>query len=483
VQRAAALSGGKDAAARPGMRSPEARRLSGLVGMRVAPAVVAGGIAALHAGRPGDGALVMLAVFVASGLAQRSRFPLGLMPAAHLTLALAGPFLGIVAALVLDGLAGSRDLSPGELVAPLVGAWLVLGLGAWIRVGIEERLRIRIGVVGDPGFAADLAHELRTARGVRGYDVVGWIGPRSAGQASFLRHLATIDQVRAAVLQAELNLLVCAPHRSDDPADEEGTVPARVADACLDLPVRMVDGNQLYEELLGHVPLGTTSAAWFRYIMHPRFKAVSPGSKRVFDLVGVVVIGLLMLPVLVMAALAVKLGDGGPVLYRQRRLGERGREFELLKLRTMVPEAEPDGARWSEADDERVTTAGRVLRRTHIDELPQLWNVLRSQMTLVGPRPERPEFVTDLERQHPFYARRLLIKPGIAGWAQLRCGYAGSDLGSGWKLCHDIFYVKRRSILGDLLILLETAVVVSRDAHRALPEPPPRFIVREEVRG
>jgi lipopolysaccharide/colanic/teichoic acid biosynthesis glycosyltransferase len=257
-----------------------------------------------------------------------------------------------------------------------------------------------------------------------------------------------------------------------------------VADACLDLPVKMVDGNQLYEELLGHVPLGTTNAAWFRYIMHPRFKAVSPGSKRAFDLLGVVVIGLLMLPVLAVAALAVKLGDGGPVLYRQRRLGEGGREFELLKLRTMVPEAEPDGmARWSEADDERVTTAGRVLRRTHIDELPQLWNVLRSQMTLVGPRPERPEFVADLERRHPFYARRLLIKPGIAGWAQLRCGYAGSDLGSGWKLCHDIFYVKRRSILGDLLILVETAVVVSRDAHRALREPPPRFIVREEFRG
>jgi lipopolysaccharide/colanic/teichoic acid biosynthesis glycosyltransferase len=473
-----------DAAARPGMRSPEARRLSELVGMRVAPAAVAGGIAALHAGRPGYGVLVMLTVFAASGLAQRSRFPLGLMPAAHLTLALAGPVLGIAAALLLDGLAGSRDLSPGELVAPLIGAWLVLGLGAWVRVGIEERLRIRIGVVGDPGFAADLADELRAARGVRGYDVVGWIGPRWVGPASLLRHLATIDQVRAAVLQEELNLLVCAPHRSDDSADAEGTTPARVADACLDLPVKMVDGNQLYEELLGHVPLGTTNAAWFRYIMHPRFKAVSPGSKRAFDLLGVVVIGLLMLPVLAVAALAVKLGDGGPVLYRQRRLGEGGREFELLKLRTMVPEAEPDGmARWSEADDERVTTAGRVLRRTHIDELPQLWNVLRSQMTLVGPRPERPELVADLERRHPFYARRLLIKPGIAGWAQLRCGYAGSDLGSGWKLCHDIFYVKRRSILGDLLILVETAVVVSRDAHRALREPPPRFIVREEFRG
>jgi lipopolysaccharide/colanic/teichoic acid biosynthesis glycosyltransferase len=153
----------------------------------------------------------------------------------------------------------------------------------------------------------------------------------------------------------------------------------------------------------------------------------------------------------------------------------------MLKLRTMVPEAESDGRpRWSEADDERVTRIGRILRRSHLDELPQLWNILRGEMTLVGPRPERPEIVAELERRSRYYVRRHLVKPGIAGWAQLRCGYAGSELGSAWKLCHDLFYVKRRSLLGDALILLETAVEVSRDAHRAVPAPQPRFIVRED---
>ena len=118
-----------------------------------------------------------------------------------------------------------------------------------------------------------------------------------------------------------------------------------------------------------------------------------------------------------------------------------------------------------------MTRVGQILRRTHLDEVPQLWNVLRGDMTLVGPRPERPEIVGELEQKFPHYTRRHLVKPGIAGWAALRCGYAGSDLGTAWKLCHDLFYIKRRSVFVDALILAETAVEVFRDAHRALPRP------------
>ena len=123
---------------------------------------------------------------------------------------------------------------------------------------------------------------------------------------------------------------------------------------------------------------------------------------------------------------------------------------------------------------------GQVLRRTHIDELPQLWNVLRGDMTLVGPRPERPEMVAELERRFPHYTRRHLIQPGIAGWAALRCGYSGSDIGTAWKLCHDLFYIKRRSMLADVLILAETGVEVFRDAHRALRAPGDRFLLSQE---
>jgi lipopolysaccharide/colanic/teichoic acid biosynthesis glycosyltransferase len=248
-------------------------------------------------------------------------------------------------------------------------------------------------------------------------------------------------------------------------------------------PVRLIAAGQLYEEVFGHVPVGMIDAAWYRYIMHPRFRASGPHSKRVFDLMLGSLICLLFLPLLLVAALAIKVFDRGPIFYRQRRLGELGEEFEIIKLRTMRTDAEAGGPQWAEADDLRVTRVGRILRRTHIDEIPQLLNVLRGEMTLVGPRPERPEMVAELERRFAHYTRRHLVKPGIAGWAALRCGYAGSDIGTAWKLCHDLFYIKRRSMLADALILAETGVEVFRDAHRALRAPDERFLLGEESNG
>src|SRR5207244_2794798 len=137
------------------------------------------------------------------------------------------------------------------------------------------------------------------------------------------------------------------------------------------------------------------------------------------------------------------------------RVGESGEEFEMIKFRSMRVDSEAAAAQWSAEDDERVTGFGRLMRRTHFDELPQLWNVLRGEMTLVGPRPERRELIAELERQLPYYDRRHLVKPGIAGWAQARCGYGGSEEGTGWKLCHDLFYLKHRSLYFDLLVLIE----------------------------
>jgi lipopolysaccharide/colanic/teichoic acid biosynthesis glycosyltransferase len=236
----------------------------------------------------------------------------------------------------------------------------------------------------------------------------------------------------------------------------------RVAEECLDLPVRLIEASLLYEDLLGHVPLGQSTSAWFQYLMHPRYQAGSPISKRAFDL-GV---GSLMLvaaaPVLAALALAVKLTDRGPIFYRQNRVGEGGVEFAMIKLRSMSVTAETGGAQWSTAEDQRITRVGRLMRRMHLDELPQLWNVLRGEMTLVGPRPERRELIAELERQLPYYDRRVLVKPGIAGWAQARCGYGGSEEGTSWKLCHDLFYLKHRAVYFDLLILAENVRVSLR---------------------
>jgi exopolysaccharide biosynthesis polyprenyl glycosylphosphotransferase len=460
------------------LRALEAQRLIDLLALRLAPSSAAGLIAYSHIGNVGEGLIVFVAMLAATQLIDSSRFPLVLMPAARLMIAFASPVLGAAIAWLVMSAAG--DPYPvSQFEAIVLGAWLVLALGAWIKARVDEGLRARVAVIGPRDFAVDLAAEIAAA-GVRTYKVVGWIGPQGPAEYRRMRWLGDLDDVRAAVVEEGVELLVCAPPWADTEGDRIEDICARVADECLDLPVRLIAANQLYEETFGHVPIGTIDAAWYRYIMHPNFRAASPTSKRIFDLVVGAMIGLLMLPFLALAAVAIKLGDRGPVFYRQRRLGEHGKSFDIVKLRTMKVDAHAGPAKWAAADDERITRVGRVLRRTHLDEIPQLLNVLRGEMTLVGPRPEQPDIVVKLERRFPHYTRRHLVKPGLTGWAQLRCGYAGSELGTAWKLCHDLYYVKKRSVLVDALILAETAVVAFLDAHRALRAPRERFLLNQE---
>jgi exopolysaccharide biosynthesis polyprenyl glycosylphosphotransferase len=463
------------------LRALEAQRLLDLIALKVLPALAAGLIAYLHVGRVGYAVVLGAAMLVALQLVERCALPLDLMPAARIALALVAPLLGAVLALVLELGAGDH-VALGPLEPSVIGAWLVLALGAWVTVHFQEGRPARVAVIGSAGFASDIAAELGAA-GIRGYEVIGWFGAAApATHSEQLECLGTLDGVRAAVIARRVELLVWAREETSEQRGgvEGGSDPcALIADSCLDLPVRMIEANQLYEELLGHVPLGTIDAAWFRYMMHPRFRPTSPLSKRISDLAIALPAAIVALPLLAVAAIAIKLSDSGPVLYRQRRVGERGRDFHVLKLRTMVTDAEAAGPQWCAPVDDRVTRLGGLLRRTHVDELPQLWNVLRGEMTLVGPRPERPEIVAELEQRFPHYTRRHLVKPGITGWAQLRCGYAGSELGTAWKLCHDLFYVKRRSVLADWLIIVETLFEAGRDAHRALRAPEQRFIVGE----
>ena len=406
------------------------------------------------------------------------------MPAARVLFGLTAPLAGAVAAWAVCAITGAGDPVAGY--GPVVlGAWLATALGVSLKARVEDGIRARIALVGPASFAQDLAGEFESS-GIGAYEVVGWIGPDNAPGDGSIARLGPVEQIRAIVAGSAIDLVALAP---DDVARRDEGALGRdscelVADACLDLGVRMIEANQLYEDVLGHVPLGTVGAAWFSYMMHPSFRATPGAWKRAFDLLAGVAMAAVAVPLVTIGAIAVKLHDGGPVFYRQRRLGERGEEFEILKLRSMRVDAEAAGeARWSGSDDNRVTPVGRVLRRTHVDELPQLWNVLRGEMTLVGPRPERPEIVVSLERRFPHYNRRHLVKPGLTGWAQIRCGYAGSEAGTAWKLCHDLFYVKHRSMLADALILVETAFEATRDAHRALRAPRERFILSGETRA
>jgi exopolysaccharide biosynthesis polyprenyl glycosylphosphotransferase len=473
----AELSAAAQPRLRGGARVLNARRLLEFLTVRLAPSAAAGLIAYSHMSELGEALVVFTCMLVATQAVDTSRLPLHLMPVSRVLMALVAVVVGALGAWLIAAVEGKTyPLSEYEVV--VLGGWLVLALGAWVRSWLQRGIGVRVAVIGARDFTADFAAELAAA-GVEGYEVLGWIGGDGPSEYRRMRRLGGLDEVRATVVNEGVDLLVCGP-----PIPEFGTgtlddICARVAPECIDLPVRLIAANQLYEEVLGHVPVGTIDAAWYRYIMHPRFHPSAPLSKRAFDLLLGGLMALVFLPVVAAAAAAIKLVDGGPVFYRQRRLGEYGRPFEIVKLRTMRMDAESDGPRWASAADARITPVGRILRRFHLDEVPQLWNVLKGEMTLVGPRPERPEIVAELERKFPHYTRRHLVKPGIAGWAALRCGYAGSELGTAWKLCHDLFYVKRRSVLVDALILAETAVEVFRDAHRVLDAPGERFLVGE----
>jgi exopolysaccharide biosynthesis polyprenyl glycosylphosphotransferase len=323
---------------------------------------------------------------------------------------------------------------------------------------------IRIAVVGPVRVAEELSAELRMEE-VPEYTVVGRIAhlDDEPSEPQTVPTLGSLSELAEVVERNDIRLIVFS---GDVPRYE---LFSQVADKLLDLPVRLWELSGFYEDVFGHVPVAEINASWFQYIMHPKYRAVAPRSKRALDIAVSLSAGLALLPVIAIAALLIR-RDGGPVLFRQVRIGEGGRPLKMYKLRTMRVEADSGAAQWASVNDPRVTTVGRFLRHTHLDETPQLLNVLRGEMSLVGPRPEQPEFVERLEQFIPFYERRHLLKPGVTGWAQVRCGYAGSDTGSAWKLSHDLYYLKHRSLSFDLAIIGETVrTLFGSRPHRVEP--------------
>jgi sugar transferase (PEP-CTERM system associated) len=217
----------------------------------------------------------------------------------------------------------------------------------------------------------------------------------------------------------------------------------------------------VYEEYTGKIAVENLRPSWLIFSSGFRKTRASMAVKRVFDvslsLVGVIV----SLPVMALVALAVKATSAGPVLYRQERVGLNGHIFTVLKVRTMREDAEAaTGPVWSLKNDARVTPIGRFLRRTRLDEIPQFLNVLRGEMSFVGPRPERPSFVEQLTAQIPFYGQRHVVKPGLTGWAQVRYSYGASVEDAIEKLQYDLYYIKNLSFSLDLVIVLETIKTV-----------------------
>ena len=221
-------------------------------------------------------------------------------------------------------------------------------------------------------------------------------------------------------------------------------------------------GGEKIEDLLGRIPLELAQQDPFlaRVEQQPVIQGGYAIAKRALDILVSFVLGLIVLPTLPLIALAIKLDSPGPIFYSQDRVGLGGRIFRIYKFRTMRQDAERDGAVWASEHDPRVTRVGRFMRLTRIDELPQLWNVFRGDMTLVGPRPERPEFTTELAAALPGYNLRHVVKPGLTGWAQVSYRYTSSIRDTRTKLEYDLYYIKHASLGLDLTILWRTVGVV-----------------------
>lgn len=225
--------------------------------------------------------------------------------------------------------------------------------------------------------------------------------------------------------------------------------------------VHVNDFSTFLERETGRVDLDTLNPSWL--IFSDGFssgRAISSVLKRMFDMVASAILLLFALPVIAVFACLVKLDSKGPAFFRQMRVGIYGQPFELIKLRSMRSDAEKDGSKWAVKDDPRITRLGRFIRKLRIDELPQAWNVLCGQMSFVGPRPEVPAFVEDLEDKLPYYAERHMVKPGITGWAQINYPYGASIEDSRQKLEYDLYYAKNYTPFLDLLILLQTLRVI-----------------------
>ena len=223
--------------------------------------------------------------------------------------------------------------------------------------------------------------------------------------------------------------------------------------------VEVVDAIVLYENIFGKIPLSELEEFWFLENIIERHR-IYDFFRLPLEILLTLVLGIILLPLMILIALLIKLTSPGPVFFNHSRVGELGRIFTLYKFRSMVADAEKHGPQWAQNNDQRITALGKLLRRTHLDELPQLINIIRGQLAFVGPRPERPEFVEQLKKAVPFYELRHLVKPGITGWAQLNYRYGASVEDAYEKLQYDLYYLKNRSLWLDLGIIIKTIKMI-----------------------
>jgi sugar transferase (PEP-CTERM system associated) len=362
-------------------------------------------------------------------------------------------------------LAGLVYLSPDLDIGPYVlvvgvsflTVFLVLWRWSYERIIGLSMFRERVYVLGCGRRARTVAETLRASRDA-GMEVVGWEGECEV-HGRLDRFAADLRAFRSPKPGIDRVIVAMEDRRESMPVRE-----------LLDLRLRGVvieNSSTLLERLSGKLPLDGLNPSTLIFTEGFRMSASQQLFRRLLSFAVSFVALVICLPIIPLVILAVRLSSPGPIFFSQTRVGQRGRSFTVFKFRTMRNNAEAQGAVWATKDDPRVTSIGRFMRKTRLDEIPQLWNVLRGDMAFVGPRPERPEFVQWLSQEIPFYDLRHMIRPGITGWAQVRYRYGASLEETKRKLEYDLYYVKHQSIGLDLLIMFETikTIILRRGAQ------------------
>ena len=347
----------------------------------------------------------------------------------------------------------------GVLLIALALGLLSTALVRWLvgALATQDAMRRRVMVLGTGRNAALITSRMRRKADRRGFELVGFVPMGGQDEVDGEVRLDASRGLAELVREHGIDEIVVAVD------DRRGVLPMKDLLACRVQGTGVTSLADFFEREAGKIKLGVLDPSVLvfgdGFNCHPLRRA----TKRTFDVVAASVLLLLAAPAMILTAIAILLesGFGQPILYRQQRVGEGGRNFDVLKFRSMRPDAEKDGvARWAQANDDRITRVGRFIRKVRIDELPQVFNVLRGDMSFVGPRPERPQFVERLAREIPYFGLRHSVKPGITGWAQLRYAYGASVEDAAEKLKYDLYYVKKHSLMFDIAILLQTVEVV-----------------------
>ncbi len=400
--------------------------------------------------------IIMLLSLVSTGLYQ---FHQRIYFHEALVRVLVGVALGSIAlSIVFNVLPWSGVMKTLGIVAIVISLLLLLLVRYFFLRNVDENVFRHRTLVFGAGTRAAAISDLRRKADRRGFKLVGSIpAPGDSGVIDASGSLFTDRQVDDLAHELAADEIVIAMD------DRRGNLPIRELLNCRLAGIEVIELLEFLERETGKIRIDLVNPGWLIFSSGFRISKARRVSKRIVDLGVGLLSGLVALPVALLIALAIKIedGSGASVLYRQVRVGYRGQEFAVLKFRSMREDAESDGqAVWAQENDDRVTRVGHWLRKLRFDEIPQIINVIRGEMSIVGPRPERPEFVEELSEQIPYYSERHSVLPGLTGWAQIQYPYGSSTQDALEKLQYDLYYVKNHNVFLDVMIILQTVEVV-----------------------